>query len=358
MEGAQPAGGLPAHTGDRDSAGFRSLGLDLLGLEATRAAALACQAWVGRGDAHRADEAATEAMRDVLRRAPGVGTVIVGEGAKDQAPMLGVGERLGSGRGPEFEIAVDPLECTKLCAAGLPGSLATIAFAPGGAMAPLGAAFYMDKLVGPPAVRDVLDISLAPEDNLQRAAAALGKRVGELRVVVLDKPRHQLLIARLHAAGVAVSSPSDGDVAGALQALIPDGEADLLMGIGGAPEGILAACAARALGAFMHARLAPQGAEEARRLAERGLTDQRTYALEDLVAADGVFVATGISGGLLLRRPWNAGGQLYTESLVIAAGSLRRVVTGSAAPAVPTPPAALPAGRAGYPVDPRQNGRA
>jgi len=147
--------------------------------------------------------------------------------------MLFDGEQPGTEGGFEFDIAVDPLECTGLCAKGLPGSLATIAFAAPGSMASLGVAFYMDKLVGPPAVRGVLDLAAAPEINLQRAAAALNKTVEQLRVVVLDKPRHERLIERLRSAGASVSSPPDGDVAGALAALLPDAGADLLMGIGG-----------------------------------------------------------------------------------------------------------------------------
>src|SRR4051794_5693011 len=178
--------------------------LEPVAMEATRAAALACQPWIGAGDGRAADEAATEAMRAALAHAPRLGTVVVGEGAKDEAPMLFDGERLGAAGGMEFDIAVDPLECTTLCAKGLPGSLATIAFAAPGSMASLAGAFYMDKLVGPPALRGVLDLTAAPESNLERAAAALHKPVEQLRVVVLDKPRHERLIERLHRAGASV----------------------------------------------------------------------------------------------------------------------------------------------------------
>src|SRR6266536_6355418 len=174
--------------------------LEPTALAATRAAALACRRWVGRGRAHDADAAAAEAMRATLAHAPGRGTVVVGEGAKDDAPMLYDGERLGRG-GREFDIAVDPLECTKLCAKGLPGSLATIAFAQPGSMARLGCSFYMDKLVAGGAAAGALDLALAPEENLRRAADALGRPVAALRVTVLDKPRHRELIERLHAAG-------------------------------------------------------------------------------------------------------------------------------------------------------------
>lgn len=296
-------------------------------LEATRAAALACQRLVGRGDPHAADAAATDAMRSVLASAPGSGTVVVGEGAKDQAPMLYDGERLGSGGGIEYDIAVDPLECTKLCANGLPGSLATIAFAAPGSMARLAASFYMDKLIGPPAVCGALEISDPPETTVQKAAAALGKPVAQLRVVVLDKPRHQSLIARLRKAGAEVRTPPDGDVAGALEAVLPNGDADLLMGVGGSPEGVMTACAVRALGGFMQARLAPQRPEEAEALAAAGLNAERIYRAEELVAGEGCFVASGVTGGALLRRPWVAEGYVHTESIVIASGSIRRVMT-------------------------------
>jgi fructose-1,6-bisphosphatase II len=300
--------------------------LEPVALEATRGAALACQRWIGCGSGTAADGAATEAMRAALAQAPGIGTVVVGEGAKDEAPMLFDGERLGNKHGFEFDIAVDPLECTTLCAKGLPGSLTTIAFAETGTMASIAAAFYIDKLVGPPALRGVLDLAQPPEVNLERASAALGKRVDELRIVVLDKPRHERLIERLHQTGAAVVALPDGDVAGALAALLPDGDADLLMGIGGTPEGIMTACAVRALGGHMQGRLAPQRPDEAEAVANVALSTERIYELEELAGGAGLFVATGVTGGTLLRRPWRDDGRVYTESLVVAAGSVRRVV--------------------------------
>lgn len=300
--------------------------LEPLALEATRAAALACQRWIGRGDPQGADRAATEAMRAVLDAAPGSGTVIVGEGAKDQAPMLFSGERLGSGDGPQFDIAVDPLECTTLCARGLPGALATIAFAPAGTMPSLQASFYMEKLVGPPELIDHIAIGDPPEANVRRASAALSKSVSHLRVVVLDKTRHKRLVGQLRATGAEVVTPPDGDVAGALAALLPAGGADLLMGIGGTPEGVMTACAARALGGFMQARLAPQRSDETDAVAAAGLSTERVYQLEELAGEGSLFVATGVSGGELLRRPWLLRGRWHTDSVVIASGSVRRVI--------------------------------
>jgi fructose-1,6-bisphosphatase II len=298
--------------------------LEAVALAATRAAALACQPFVGRGDKHSADAAATEAMRRTLARAPGLGTVVIGEGEKDGAPMLYNGERVGAG-GPAFDIAVDPLECTTFCAKGLPGSLATIAFAEGGALLRPGPSHYMEKLVAPPAAREAIDITDGPTARLTRVAAALGKEISELRVVVLDKPRHVELVERLRRAGASVTTPSDGDVAGALDALLPSGEADLLMGVGGTPEGVMTACAAKALGGGMQARLAPQSDAEARALADAGLDADRVYDLEDLVDGSAFFVATGVTGGSLLGRPWALDDSLVTESLMVSERGIRLV---------------------------------
>ncbi|MGI8429162.1 MAG: class II fructose-bisphosphatase [Solirubrobacteraceae bacterium] len=311
--------------------------LEPVALEATRAAALACQRWVGRGSSNDADGAATEAMRGALAQALGAGTVVVGEGEKDEAPMLFDGERLGARDTPEFDIAVDPLECTTLCSKGLPGSLATIAFAQRGTMASIAAAYYMDKLVGPPPARGVLDIFEPPEVNLKRAAQALGKEVEELRVMVLDKPRHEELIDRLHRAGAQVITLPDGDVAGALAVLLPDGGADLLMGIGGTPEGVMTACAVRALGGVMQARLAPQRPKEAKAVEEAGLRTDRVYELDELAGGESMFVATGVTGGPLLRRPWSRDGQIFTESIVIGSRSVRWVVEARRSDGAATP---------------------
>jgi fructose-1,6-bisphosphatase II len=298
--------------------------LEAAALAATRDAALACQPFVGRGDKHAADGAATDAMRRALAEAPGHGTVVIGEGEKDGAPMLYNGERVGSG-GPGFDIAVDPLECTAFCAKGLPGSLATIAFAEENALLRPGPSHYMEKLVVPPAARDAIDITDSPEARLARVAGALGKGIAQLRVVVLDKPRHVELIARLRRAGASVTTPSDGDVAGALEALLPSGEADVLMGVGGTPEGVMTACAARAVGGGMEARLAPQCDAEARALIDAGLDAERVYDVEDLVAGPAFFVATGVTGGSLLARPRALDGPVITESLVISERGVRIV---------------------------------
>ena len=302
--------------------------LEDIAVKATREAAIACQEWVGRGDEKKADGAATDAMRQVLDAVPGTGTVIIGEGEKDDAPMLFNGEVLGNGGSPEFDIAVDPLECTTLCAKGLLGSLATIAFAEPGTMWEPGPAFYMDKLLARAEAGQVIDITETPEANLERVASALDKRVEDLRIVVLDKPRHEELIDKLRSAGAHVSTPSDGDVGGALAVLLPGGDADMLMGIGGTPEGVMTACAAKALGGAMQGRLAPQKDEEKKAL---GGTDlERVLELDDMVQGDAFFVATGITGGLV-AAPRREQDWYETESMVVAAGAVKRVIVQTAA---------------------------
>jgi fructose-1,6-bisphosphatase II len=314
-----------APTGRLDLAALKAVAI-----AATRDAAVACQPFVGRGDKHAADGAATQAMRRALAEAPGIGTVVIGEGEKDGAPMLYNGERVGAG-GPAFDIAVDPLECTTFCAKGLPGSLTTIAFAEEGALLRPGPSHYMEKLVVAPAARDVIDITDRPEATLARVARALGKEAANVRVVVLDKPRHVELIERLRRAGASVTSPSDGDVAGALEVLLPAGEADMLMGVGGTPEGVMTACAAKALGGGMQARLAPQSEAEESALADAGLDADRVYGLEDLIDSSAFFVATGVTGGSLLARPRSLDGGVVTESLVISEDGIQ-VVPGRSIP--------------------------
>ncbi|MFC7345076.1 class II fructose-bisphosphatase [Saccharopolyspora griseoalba] len=299
--------------------------LEAVALSATRDAAVASHAWVGRHDKKAADAAATEAMRRVLADAPGRGTVVIGEGEKDQAPMLFNGETVGNGLGPDFDIAVDPLEGTSFCAKNLPGAMATIAFAEPGTLWSPGPGFYMDKIVVPPAAKGVVDLTDAPEHTLEKVARALGKRVGELRVVVMDKPRHQGLIARLLIAGAAVHTPAEGDVGGSLEVLLPTGDADLLLGIGGTPEGVMTAAAVRGLGGDMLGRLAPQRDEEADAIRAAGMDLDRIYTCDELVGGDALFAATGVSGGSLLSRPRESKGSVLAESLLISNGEVRRV---------------------------------
>jgi len=275
--------------------------LDLLA--AAQQAAAACQAWVGRGDKEAADDAAVAAMRGALASAGGQGEVAIGEGVKDDAPMLFVGERFGVGPGPVYEIAVDPLEGTTLCARGATGAIAVIAAAPAGSLYRT-EGHYMDKLVVGAAAASVIDIDDPTEDNLLRVATALGRPVESLLVGVLDKPRHVELIKRLRALGVGVVLVTDGDVMTALSAMVPNGALDVALGIGGAPEGVITACAARALGAGMQGRLVPQSDDERQMLDELEPGWDRTLRLDDMVnAADAVLVATAVTSAWPMHAP-------------------------------------------------------
>lgn len=304
-------------------------------LEATRAASLASQPWFGRGDGKAADGAAVDALRAALNDAPGEGVVVIGEGEKDDAPMLYNGEVVGRGGEPRYDIAVDPLDGTRYMAGRLPGAVAVIAVSERGTMWSPGPAFYMEKLVVGDDARGAVDIRSSPEENVERVADALGKKVGDVQVFVLGKPRHEDLVARIRATGASVVAPPDGDVAGALEALLPESGVDVLMGVGGTPEGVIAASAARVLGGEMQARLAPQSEAEATAVFEAGLDVEREFTLSDLVGDETLFVATGASGGRLLRRPWREARACWAESLVIRPGGRVARVFGSAGTAGP-----------------------
>jgi fructose-1,6-bisphosphatase II len=298
-----------------------------LALAAVRAAALACTSYAGRGDALGADGAATAAMRSVLAAAAWQGTVVLGEGEKDGAPMLYPGEVLGRSERPAFDIAVDPLEGTKACAAGLPGALSTIAIAEPGALGGLpDCSWYMEKLIVGPRGRGAVDICRPAAENAVNLAAQLGKPVSDLCVVVLDKPRHRELIASLRALGASVRTPRDGDVAAGLMVLLEEGELDLLIGVGGTPEGVLSACAASAVGGEMQARLAPQREQEIRRLAEQGVDLAHVYTADQLAAGDALFAACGVTDGELLRAPLEHCGGQSTEALLISRTAVSRVI--------------------------------
>jgi fructose-1,6-bisphosphatase II len=289
--------------------------LDLLC--ASQQAAAACQDWVGRGDKEAADDAAVAAMRQSLASAGGQGEVAIGEGVKDDAPMLYVGERFGVGPGPVYEIAVDPLEGTNLCARGATGAIAVIAAAPAGSLYRT-EGHYMDKLIVGAEAADVIDIEDPPEENLQRIAKALGRPVSSLMVGVLDKPRHVDCIKRLREIGVGVVLVTDGDVMTGLSAMVPSGALDVALGIGGAPEGVITACAARALGAGMQGRLVPQSDEERATLDRLEPGWDRPLRLDDMVRADeAVLVATAVTSAWPMNAPEPAAnGGTWLSSLV------------------------------------------
>lgn len=261
---------------------------------ATGDAARAAHAWAGKGDKDAADQAAVAAMRAALADAPFDGTVVIGEGEKDAAPMLANGERLGSG-GRAYDVAVDPLDGTRLVAEGRCGSIAVIALAPAGTMFDPVNAFYMDKLIAGPIARGVLDIRRSPTENVRAYAQAKGVRVDDVVAAVLDKPRHTRLVAELSAAGVAVRLLGEGDVSIAVDAASADSDIDLVLGIGGTPEGIVAACAVRALGGFLQGRLAPQTDEQLAKVIAAGHDVTRILELDDLVRGDEVlFVSSPV----------------------------------------------------------------
>jgi len=304
----------------------RNLGLDLM--RATEAAALASARFVGRGDKEGGDRAAVEAMRLLLNSLDFRGRVVIGEGEKDQAPMLYNGEVLGQGDGPLWDLAVDPVEGTRLLALGRPGAISVIAAAPEGALFNPGPAFYAAKLVVGPEAREAIDLKASVADNLKEIAKALKKELREVTVFVLDKPRHARLIEEIRYSGARITLQTDGDVAGALAAVLPETGVDVLMGTGGTPEGVIAAVAVKALGGGMQMRLDPQSEEERWRLVHAGFDLDRIYTLEELCRAEDThFAATGITDGPFLRGVRYKEGQAWTESLVIrgATRTLRKV---------------------------------
>jgi fructose-1,6-bisphosphatase II len=265
-------------------------------VRATEAAASACRPLVGSGDKNGADELAVAAMRDALGLAPFDGTVVIGEGEKDEAPMLANGEQLGTGQGPVCDVAVDPLDGTRLAAENLPGAVAVIALAPRGSMFDPRDVFYMKKLICSAAGIGVLDVAASATHNATRLAQALGKPIDELVVGVLDKPRHASLVAELRALGVRVHLVGEGDVSIAIAAATPGSGIDAVMGTGGTPEGIIAACAVRSLGGFMQGRMAPQSASQRAAAIAAGHDLDRVFTLDELVSSDRVlFVSTPVT---------------------------------------------------------------
>jgi fructose-1,6-bisphosphatase II len=298
---------------------FEALALPLLGV--AQKAAIACAAWCGRGDADAADAAAVGAMREGLGTVPGSGRVVIGEGEKDEAPMLYAGEEVGAGGDPAFDLAIDPLEGTSYCAAGLEGAIAVMAAAPRGSLwATPG--FYMEKMVVGPKAAGTIDLNDPVAANLERVAEAVGKPMEEVTVVILDKPRHSDLIEQVRAAGPAVIEIPAGDVMGSLRALVPAGGVDVCLGVGGAPEGVITACAVRLLGGSMQARLAPQSDKERELLQDEKGDVDRVLTAEDLVTSPfSVFVATGVTNGFLLTAPEQSDTGWRTRSLLVTSGT-------------------------------------
>jgi fructose-1,6-bisphosphatase II len=305
----------------------RNIAMELV--RVTEAGAMAAARWIGRGDKEEADQAAVDAMRFVLDSVAMRGVVVIGEGEKDKAPMLYNGEEVGNGEGPEVDVAVDPLEGTRLTALGQPNAIAVIAVAERGTMLFPGAALYMEKIaVGPQAI-DAIDIEQSPTDNVRRVAEALGKTPREVDVVVLERDRHDELIGELREAGARVRLIRDGDVAPAIAAAQPGTSVDMLYGIGGTPEGIISAAALKCVGGGIQGRLWPRNDDERQKLLEAGLDPARVLHTNDLVSGEDVFVAaTGVTTGSLLQGVQYTPGGAVTDSIVMRSrsGTVRRVV--------------------------------
>ena len=304
----------------------RNLAMELV--RVTEAAALASGRWVGRGDKLAADGAAVDAMRMMIDSVSMAGVVVIGEGEKDEAPMLFNGEEVGNGDGPATDVAVDPVEGTTLTAVGQANAVSVIALAERGTMFFPGAAVYMDKIAVGPAGAGAIDITAPPEENVRRVAKAKGVRPEEITVTILDRPRHAGLIEAVRSVGARVFMLRDGDVAGAIAAAMPRTEVDLCMGIGGTPEGVISAAALKCLGGAMVGRLAPRDDAERQLLVDDGFDVDAVLTTDDQVSGDDVFfAATGITGGYLLRgvQYWPDGATTYSMVMRSRSGTLRYI---------------------------------
>jgi fructose-1,6-bisphosphatase II len=321
--------GLTGHTFETPrNAPDRNLAMELV--RVTEAAAMAAGRWVGRGDKDGADGVAVNAMRALIGTVGMDGVVVIGEGEKDSAPMLYNGEKVGDGTGPQCDVAVDPIDGTTLTAKGMSNAVAVMAVSPRGSMYDPSAVFYMEKLVTGPEAADVVDIRLPVAENIRLTAKAKGSSNDDITVVVLDRPRHDDLVAQIRATGARIKFITDGDVAGAIMAARPDTGIDLLVGIGGTPEGIIAACAMKSLGGVIQGRLCPTDDDEKQRAIDAGHDLSRVLSTDDLVAGDDCFfVATGITDGELMRGVRYAHGGATTHSLVMRSrsGTIRSITS-------------------------------
>lgn len=304
----------------------RNLALELV--RVTEAAAMAAGRWVGRGDKNGADAAAVNAMRELIRTVSMRGAVVIGEGEKDQAPMLYNGEHVGDGTGPECDVAVDPIDGTRLTAMGMNNAVSVMAVAERATMFDPSAVFYMEKLVTHKAAAAAVDIRAPVAHNVSAVARANGCSPDDVTVVVLDRPRHEQLVEQIRATGARIRFITDGDVAGSIMAVMEGTGVDLLLGVGGTPEGIISACAIKCLGGTMQARLWPRDADERRKAQEAGHNLDQVLLTDDLVRSDNVFfVATGITDGELLRGVRYRAGGATTHSLVMRSksGTIRTI---------------------------------
>ncbi len=319
-------GTTPLTAAAEPTAPDRNLAMELA--RVTEAAALAAGRWVGRGDKNGADGAAVGAMRQLISTVSMNGVVVIGEGEKDHAPMLFNGEQVGDGTGPECDVAVDPIDGTRLTVNGMPGAIAVIAVSARGSMYDPTAVFYMSKLVTGPDAADVVDIDAPPAANIAAVARAKRCNPTDVTVVILDRPRHRELIAQVRETGARIRLITDGDVAGAISAASEGRGVDLLLGIGGTPEGIIAACAIKCLGGVILGKLAPKDEQERDRAVAAGHDLDRVLTTDDLVSSDDAFfAATGITDGELLDGVRYKSGGATTHTLVMRArsGTIRNI---------------------------------
>ena len=308
----------------------RNLAMELV--RVTEAGAMAAGRWVGRGDKNGGDGAAVDAMRALIGTVSMRGTVVIGEGEKDEAPMLFNGEEVGDGTGAECDVAVDPVDGTTLMAKGMPNAVAVLAVADRGAMYDPSAVFYMDKIATGPIAADVVDIRLPVKENIRRVAKAKKAWPADVTVCILDRPRHEKLAQEVRDAGARIKFISDGDVAGAIMAARPETGIDLMLGIGGTPEGIIAACAMKCMGGVIHGRLWPQDDAERQKALDAGhdLSPDTILTTDELVTGDDCFfVATGITDGELMKGVRYTAGGASTHSLVMRSrsGTIRSITS-------------------------------
>jgi fructose-1,6-bisphosphatase II len=324
---SDPSGSqLPDALAVAKAAPDRNLALELV--RVTEAAAMAAGRWVGRGDKNGADGVAVNAMRVMISTVGMRGTVVIGEGEKDNAPMLYNGEVVGDGTGPECDVAVDPIDGTTLTAKGMANAVSVLAVAPRGSMYDPSAVFYMEKLATGPEAADVVDIRYPVAENIHQVAKAKGSSPSDVTVVLLDRPRHQALVDEIRATGARIKFITDGDVAGAIMAARPGTGIDLLLGVGGTPEGIIAACAMKCLEGVIQGRLWPTDDAERARAIDAGHDLDRVLTTDDLVSGDDCFfVATGITDGELMKGVRYKGRGAETHSLVMRSrsGTIRAI---------------------------------
>ena len=317
---------VPPELAVRREAPDRNLALELV--RVTEAAAMAAGRWVGRGDKNGGDGAAVDAMRTLISTVSMRGVVVIGEGEKDEAPMLFNGEEVGAGEGPECDVAVDPVDGTTLMAKGMPNAIAVLAVAERGTMYDPSAVFYMEKLAAGAEAADVVDITAPPGENVARVAKAKGLAREDVTVCILDRTRHEDLVSQVRAAGARIKFISDGDVAGAIMAAREGTGVDLLLGVGGTPEAIIAACALTCMGGVLQGRLWPRDDAERRKALDAGHDLDQVLTTRDLVSTDNVyFAATGVTDGELMRGVRYRAGGAQTQSIVMRgkSGTIRLV---------------------------------